>query len=360
MERRGGNRVEYFYDENGVPLYMIRYYVNVGFTQLNFFVTNLQGDVIAVCDNTNVPRFFYHYDAWGKLLSVTNANGEDVTGVSNAASWNILRYRGYIYDQETRLYYLNSRYYDPETGRMISPDALGVLTVSLTALTDKNLYAYCDNNPVVRADGNGEFWHIVIGAAIGAVIGAVSSVVAQAVSGQEINWAEVGVSAVSGAISGAVSAACPAMGAVATGFVQGTISAGTYVATELVNGRTPTVIGTLAAGVTSGILAGGIKAISNKLTTTKLYRSVSPAEANNFSSTGKLSTGEGQMEGKFFATSRNDAQIWGKKLGNSNIISIRVPKSALLHSSVTYFPRLDAIGPAYYFSDLVYLNSVLR
>ena len=122
----------------------------------------------------------------------------------------------------------------------------------------------------------------------------------------------------------------------------------------------PTLAGTLASGITSGILAGGTKVISNKLTTTKLYRSVSLAEAKNFSSTGKLSAGAGQMEGKFFATSRANAKTWGAKLGSNNIISIRVPNSALSHSSVTYYKRLDAIGPAYYFSDLAYLNSVLR
>ena len=74
-------------------------------------------------------------------------------------------------------------------------------------LTDKNLYAYCDNNPIMRVDEDGDFWNVVIGAAVGAVIGAVSSIVAQAVSGQDINWGEVGVSAASGAISGAINAA---------------------------------------------------------------------------------------------------------------------------------------------------------
>ena len=90
-----------------------------------------------------------------------------------------------------------------------------------------------------------------------------------------------------------------------------------------------------------------------------IYRSVSSAEAKNFSSTGKLSSGTGQMEGKFFATSKANAKIWGSKLGSNEIIKIRVPNSALLHSSVQYFPRLDTIGPAYYFSNLPYLNSVL-
>jgi RHS repeat-associated protein len=292
----------------------------------------------------------YTYDAWGKVLTATGT----------MADINPIRYRGYYYDTETGLYYVSSRYYDPEIGRFINADTTDILTATPMGLTDKNLFAYCDNNPVMRADHGGDFWHIVAGAAIGGLIGGISSIVGQAISGQKINWAEVGVSAASGALTGAITAACPGMGAVATGIVHGVVGAGTHVATELVNGRTPTVVGTLAAGVTSGVLAGGAKAISNKLTTTKLYRSVSTAEAKSFSSTGKFSAGAGQMEGKFFATTRANAKTWGSKLGSGNIISIRVPNSALSHSSVTYFPRLDAIGPAYYFSDLSYLNSVFR
>ncbi len=67
----------------------------------------------------------------------------------------------YINLAETGLYYLGRRYYDPEIGRFISADTTDVLTVSTTALTDKNLYAYCDNNPVVRRDESGAIWEIV-------------------------------------------------------------------------------------------------------------------------------------------------------------------------------------------------------
>ena len=195
---------------------MLRYDERVGFLQLSFFVTNLQGDVIAVCDNTHVPRFFYHYDAWGKLLSVTNTNGDDVTNATNAASWNSLRYRGYVYDSETGLYYVSSRYYDPEIGRMISPDSAEILMASPSALTDKNLYAYCDNNPVVRADGGGEFWHIIAGAVVSAGL----EVVGQLLSGNsisEINWNRGGVAAVSGAITSAVG---PVAGCVVSGITE--------------------------------------------------------------------------------------------------------------------------------------------
>jgi len=140
-----------------------------------------------------------------------------------------------------------------------------------------NLFAYCGNNPIDRKDDTGGFWHIVAGAAIGGLIGAVSSIVGQVVSGNEINWGEVAVSAGAGALSGAINAACPGMGAVATGVIQGAIGAGTYAATELVNGRTPTVGGTLAAGITSGVLAGGTKAVSNKIAQNVCPKSVQNA-----------------------------------------------------------------------------------
>ena len=130
-------------------------------------------------------------------------------------------------------------------------------------LTDKNLYAYCDNNPVSRADDGGEFWNIVIGAVVGAVAGAVSNIVSQVTSGEEINWKAVGISAASGAISGAVTAACPCAGPVATGIFQGTLSAATYAATEkIAYGRDPSLEATLYIGITSGVVAGGMKYVA--------------------------------------------------------------------------------------------------
>ena len=71
---------------------------------------------------------------------------------------NLFRYRGYYYDTETGLYYLESRYYNPELGRMMSADSLSVLGMSKTTLNDKTLYNYCDGNPVGRVDQSGNFW----------------------------------------------------------------------------------------------------------------------------------------------------------------------------------------------------------
>ena len=64
---------------------------------------------------------------------------------------NQLRYRGYVYDPETELYFLNSRFYDPEIGRFINADAL----TSTGGLLGNNMFAYCANSPVLLCDPNG-------------------------------------------------------------------------------------------------------------------------------------------------------------------------------------------------------------
>ena len=74
---------------------------------------------------------------------------------------NPFRYRGYYFDKDLDLYYLNARCYDQCTGRFISADEVGVVAATPAGLTDKNLFAYCDNNPVARVDGDGEFWNVL-------------------------------------------------------------------------------------------------------------------------------------------------------------------------------------------------------
>ncbi len=108
------------------------------------------------------------------------------------------------------LYYLQSRYYDASIGRFINADSEEVITVTPTALTDKNLYSYCDNNPITRADDDGEFWITVgimaVGGLIGAGVSAVASAVTQYRMAGSINWKSVAVSAAGGFVSGAIAA----------------------------------------------------------------------------------------------------------------------------------------------------------
>ena len=88
------------------------------------------------------------FDSWGKLLSTSgslaSALGKD----------NPFRYRGYVFDEETGFYYLQSRYYDPSVGRFISAD---VLLSTGQGVLGHNAYAYCLNDPINSVDGNGNF-----------------------------------------------------------------------------------------------------------------------------------------------------------------------------------------------------------
>ena len=96
----------------------------------------------------------YSYDAYGKLLSVTNAAGTTISDTSNIALINPLRYRGYYYDSETELYYLQSRYYDPATSRFINADSYASTGQDFLGY---NMFAYCNNNPVNHRDDGGTF-----------------------------------------------------------------------------------------------------------------------------------------------------------------------------------------------------------
>ena len=107
-----------------------------------FYVKNLQGDILKVITATGTEAATYTYDAWGRVL----------TSTGDLADINPLRYRGYYYDVETGLYYLQSRYYDPETSRFINSD---VYSDSSAGMLAYNLFLYCANNPVSGYDPNG-------------------------------------------------------------------------------------------------------------------------------------------------------------------------------------------------------------
>ena len=162
-----------------------------------FYVKNLQGDILKVITATGTEAATYTYDAWGKLL----------TSSGDLADINPLRYRGYFYDTETGLYYLQSRYYDPEVGRWINIDNVEYLGTE-DELISYNLFTYCLNNPVNRTDENGNLslpnWaKVAIGAV--ALAGAVALTVA---TGGGAAAVAVGVAKVVGsvALSTAVSA----------------------------------------------------------------------------------------------------------------------------------------------------------
>ena len=150
--------VLYLYDADGSPIGM--QYRNTTYAEGVFdtywFEKNLQGDVVAVYNQAGTKLISYTYNAWGSS-SATYYNG----GASTTAKYNPFRYRGYYLDSESGFYYLNSRYYDPSIGRFITADKLATVKATAFSVTDKNLYAYCDNNPVTRTDNGGAFWDTV-------------------------------------------------------------------------------------------------------------------------------------------------------------------------------------------------------
>ena len=180
----GTNTLNFTYDPDGIALG-----VNLNGTDY-YYLYNAQGDVIALYDSAGTVVTEYKYDSWGKLLSTTGS------AASTIGLLNPLRYRGYFYDTDLGFYLLESRYYDPETGRFINAD--GVLDNRVEG--NKNLYAYCANDPINYCDENGRWLaSMVAGAVIGAASGAITAW-AKGGSKKDIKRA-----AFYGGISGAVS-----------------------------------------------------------------------------------------------------------------------------------------------------------
>ena len=141
-ETADGQTVWYMYDSGANLVSMVSGGKNY------FYIRNIQNDVIALIDEDGNEVVHYTYDSWGKILSITGSL-KDTVGQQNP-----FRYRGYLYDTETGMYYLKSRYYDPELRRFISAD--GQINGGMLG---SNLYIYCENDPVNRYDpfGNSFF-----------------------------------------------------------------------------------------------------------------------------------------------------------------------------------------------------------
>ncbi len=224
----------------------------VGFTYNGtayYYTLNAQGDVTGIVDSNCNTVVQYSYDAWGKLLSTTGSMA------STIGKLNSFLYRGYYYDSENGLYYLNSRCYDAITGRMINADRLETLTASPTSTTDKNLFSYCDNDPVNRTDDEGGFWHIIAGAVIGGVVSIASQVIANKMEGKALNNG-LGIAFVTGAASGALAATgVGLLGQVAANVALGM---GSYAIDKVSSGQEVSTLGLITYGTIGSITGTGV------------------------------------------------------------------------------------------------------
>ena len=213
-EKVGDKVFEYYYDAQGV----------IGFKydgNVYYYKKNLLGDIDRIYDANKNLVAEYKYDAWGNHR-IYISGGIDITENmsynSSVAKLNPFRYRGYYYDTETGLYYLNSRYYDPSIGRFLNADDISY--IHPTDINGLNLYAYCGNNPIMFTDASGtswwdDIWKGLVALAAAIVIVGVVALVTVATGG---------------------TAMPVVIGAIAGGVISGTVSIGTqYLTTGSVN-----------------------------------------------------------------------------------------------------------------------------
>ena len=148
--------MDFIYDESGRP-FALKYSDDGGKSfDTYYYVLNLQGDVVKLV--WYIPGFEYEavatytYDAWGSVTATTAAGNTPAT--TTLVYRNPIRYRGYVYDNETGFYYLQSRYYDPANHRFINADAYASTGQGFTGT---NMFAYCNNSPVNCSDPTGQW-----------------------------------------------------------------------------------------------------------------------------------------------------------------------------------------------------------
>ena len=217
----GDNRIDFYYDQAG------------GFLGFNYngtdyyYMFNAQSDIIGIIDSNGNIVVNYTYDSWGNPISITG------TLTDTVGKLNPIRYRCYYYDNESGLYYVESRYYDRQIKRFITYDDISVLTSnSSDPHWDKNLFAYCENNPIMFIDEDGEFPQVVFGAIIGAVAGAATTIVTNALRGEPIGDGFF-ESVLTGAISGGLASTGIGIGIAAA--INGAVSFGVSAGSQYIN-----------------------------------------------------------------------------------------------------------------------------
>ena len=199
-----GKTLEFVYDDGNQPFAMI--YNDGSTSTLYYYVLNAQGDVIALLNANGTLAASYNYGAWGNY-SVHDKDGKKNTSASFIGHINPLRYRGYYYDRETRLYYLQSRYYDFANCRFINADTFA--TTDANGFLSANMFAYCENNPINNSDPTGKLLlgAMLAGAAVGVLSEFAGNVICNLVTGRPLdeNLSTLGDYAAA-AFSGALSA----------------------------------------------------------------------------------------------------------------------------------------------------------
>ena len=231
-QKTGSNVIPFYYDANGTRIAFK--YDN----EMYYYVYNLQGDVTHILNASGGIVDSYEYDEWGKILNIG--------ALSEVGNANPFRYRGYYYDNESGLYYLNSRYYNAEWGRFINADS--AISGVGGDIRGYNLFAYCMNNPINLTDeaGNWPKWVetttkivsvVAVVTAVVITVSAVSAFTAGTGSAAAVYGATIFLGAALSGINGAVANKSKG-NSYFNGYVGGLISGGTQSALSRLPGGT--------------------------------------------------------------------------------------------------------------------------
>lgn len=313
--------------ENGVDTY-------------NYAYTDHLGSILSITNSSGIVTTEQNFDAWGRLR---NPSTWVYTSVPTAPTWLYRGYAGHEHLPQFSLINMNGRLYDPIIGRMLSVDNF----VQMPGYTQSyNRYSYAFNNPLKFNDPDGEWIHIVIGAAIGGIvngiahadrpggfwkgfaIGAVAGAVTAAIGPAAV--ASAGYVSTSGIITGAISGASGAvLGSAVQGIGNAVVFGDQYTAKQW--GKD-----ILLGGVSGGVIGGASALISNArgIPTNMLYggdklpdRSIwSFARTPNYANaSGNISIGEitGQSDellgGKPFVYSKGSSSLGAPNVGPQNL-----------------------------------------
>ena len=166
IEERGTKTIKYLYSHQGIIGFVLSGFGS-SLNGIYLYEKNIQQDVIAIRDINNNIKAKYFYDAWGNHI-VCNPNGTINNTNTFIGNINPIRYRSYYYDTDLKMYWLTTRYYDPEVGRFISPDHYSYLDYQ--KLHGLNLYAYSKNNPVMYCDPSGHSLFAIFAIIVAAVV----------------------------------------------------------------------------------------------------------------------------------------------------------------------------------------------
>ena len=236
----------FLYDENG------QLYGFVKDEKKYFYIKDITGTIYGIVDESGTLVGKYEYSAYGKCTILVDTDG--------IATLNPFRFKCYYYDTESGMYYCQTRYFVPEWGRWLNADNPNFL--QFDNINGMNLFAYCNNSPVMYADPSGEILLSLLFAAIsGAFISGLASTLVQLATTGEVKWSQVGVSALFGAVSGALSF-WGIGGALGQFAIQGALGVGELYSIAGLNG-TASKIGA-AEFVGTFLFAGALGAIGGR------------------------------------------------------------------------------------------------